>query len=455
MTSTAKALLAAIALPVSALAAWTALNVVDETLTPEAIALIESAKALPGPIDESNAVVWMAALTAPRREDPLEYGKKRLTAMLAGTGVDNRAPELRIPPEAQCRPEESRCFPIDGAQAETLLNAQEHAAEAMALAARMREAPVFVEVAGRTTSAVPVTDARGLAYAQELDFATVRLAAAAGEWEAAIATLEATAAFNRKALAAWKTLIPKLITANAVARDALLAVQLWQQYGQSLGAFQPRLVALAAPLTPADLSLAHAAARDVAGTASQIAGGGRDSLALLAGVEPDLKGRIEMIFYLPNATVNAIAARANQFGPALTGVTRDFDEARKAVPRIGSDASNPNVEWHLALRNATGKVLIDAIGANDYTEYQASMHDAQALLALARARLSAPSTATEADWAVTLGDPRWIDPYTGEKLKIAAGLSQPAIAARRRDATWLKAMLGSTQGRLVAQSQLQ
>lgn len=429
--------------------AWIGINALDEELSPEAQALVAAAAPRSGPIDATNAVVWMSALTAPQRDDPLEYAQRRLGAALGGGRIDNRAPELALPTLADCKPEESYCLPLMSDQAAAIEKALSQRARHAQLTARMRAAPVFKEVAGAATPGLPVSDARGLLYAQSLLLAYVRVAATVGDWREVVDDLEEDMAFNRRALGGFTDLTSKLVAIRAVGRNALFTAQLWQCHGEDLRAYGDRLKALAVPVSDVDLSLSRSAQRDVSGFIAVMQSQGRNSLPILAGEQsPNLLGRFEALFFQPRATANAFAARLAPQLPALTGETRAFDDARDAIKSLGVSKDRTRWYWPPSLLNPVGKFLAEAFDT-DYTTYQASAHDVQAVLTLVRARLELPAKAMPEDWAALLDDPRWVDPYTGQRLRLDQNLGQAAVVARR-GSHGIHPMLKVTNGRLVA-----
>lgn len=432
-------------------AGWIGVNAFDEELSPEALRIVEAGTSNPDALHDDNGYVWMTSLAAPPGEDGLAFAKTKLAGFQRGESVQWTSDRLQLPAPALCRPEERACFPLSVDDARATEATLTGLGDVETRIQRMRNAPVFAEVLASASVSAPFADLRGVIYAQDVAFAKVRLAAAAEDWDRAIRLLEADAAFNRSVLANVQTVVARQVAGRAVGRNALLAAQFWKAYGAAIPDYQPRLVALAADLAPSVLSMQRSVDLETASLARDLTVSGRDSLHRLAGVgasQAGIRGEFEKLFFQPNATANLIVARVHAQRPALNGVTADFDAARTAKATAQPPA---NASWHhfITVRNPVGQYLADE-AATDYSDYQASLHDIQALLRLVRARLSLPPSPSEQDWHRVLASGDVRDPYTEKVVAFDPALGQPAIAARRSPG-WPKAMITATGGRLVGE----
>lgn len=431
--------------------AWLLSNAFDADLSPDARRIVELNVASDAPADESNAYFWLTALGAPDAADPAAFARARLKAIVAGPPVASLDSRFGLDDKTvACRPEHFDCLRADADTLARLMKFIEGEAWRAQLIERMRAAPHFVEIHGVMGPEFVPGDAGHLLKAQAFTFARVRLAAAVQEWEITVSELEEDMAFQRRALAGVRTLVPKLIAAQAVLRNAKLAAALWHSHGAALEPQRDRLRNLAAPLPEADPSLVFAGELDRGAFIGLLAREGRDSFSELnAGKNPTLRSRLERLVFLPNQTANELAAQFAAQRAALNGVTRDFDAARHASQSALPSEAPAHWWQRFAIRNSVGHHM-STESSFDITPYQAALHDLQATLTLTRALLTLPPAPSREDWQAVLRSPEFSDPYTGAPLIVDEKLGQPAIAARRTEAQWAQPMFKATGGKLVA-----
>lgn len=436
------------------LAVWIGVNAFDEDLSPEAQAILALGEPTAGPLSEDNGFLWMTSLSAPAGEDPMAFARKHLEALRAGDKPPSSVSPIRLPPEASCKPEEKPCLPLSDADSQAVIAALNEAADREVRADRMRKSPLFAEVWGPAAVHAAMPDLRGVIYAQELAFARARLASRSGDWDGLLTVLEADMAFNRSVLEHTRHIVSKIVAARAIGRSALFAVQVWRNHGDQLERYQPRLAALATELSVKQLRLEPGFDLELAMIVRDLHLYGKNSMLRIGETtesEAGLRGQVEKAFFQPNATANLIVADAARQRPALTGVTRKFDDARKAIVWL---PTNKAKEWYqyIALRNPVGRFLADA-SAMDYTPYQATLHDLQALLILTRARINLSAKPHHDEWLRLMTSAGWEDPFTGTSLAVDEELGQAAIAARRTPG-WPKTMVDVTGGKLVGDQAL-
>lgn len=418
----------------AAIAAWGFLNSGDEPHSIEVQRLL--ALQLPESPTEDNAYVAMVGSSALSGQDRGKVALARLESQLrplppAGdaAGVDTGSGAAALPESLLCRPEYRRCVPVSAAEASELAVALAGLRDLEQYFERMESLPGFEEIALPVSILSPMPDFSGLVRSQDITLARGRIALAEQRYDDAIALLERDNAFARRALAGSKHVVGKRVSANVLVRNALFATQLWIVYGDDLVGYRGRLAALLAPVPDSANAMAASFDIEVRTLAHDLTRGGRNSLNLLGdantkNLQDSLATYIIPHLYRPIATANRIAELADTQRAVLQVPIEAFDDAR-----IRADVARTSFKrrpWDYIFNPIGSGLVVEAVP--DFANYQAAMHDLQALLVLARARLAVAPVPTTVDWSAALT--QFHDPYTGLALVLDPDLGQPAIRAR-------------------------
>jgi len=437
----------------AAIVAWGFLNSGDELPSLEVQRLL--ALQLPESPTEGNAYTAMVGSSAPPGQDRGQFGRARLESQLrplppAGnpSGADTTSGAATLPESLLCRPEHRRCVPVNAAEASELAVALAGLRDVEQYFERMRALPEFEEIALPVSVLSPMPDFSGLVRSQDITLARVRIALAEQRYDDAVALLERDNAFARRALAGSKHVVGKRVSANVVARNALFVTQLWIVHGDDLVGHRARLAALLAPLPDSANAMAASFDIEVRTLAHDLTRGGRNSLYLLGSadtttLQQSLATYVVPHLYRPIATANRIAELADTQRAVLKVPIEAFDDARIRAEVARTSFNRRSWDY---IFNPIGSVLV-VEAVPDFANYQAAMHDLQALLVLARARLAVAPVPTTADWSAALIQFR--DPYTGLALVLDPDLGQPAIRARSANKL-VGQMVLLTNGFLVA-----
>ncbi len=281
----------------------------DEAPTPEVQAALADA-ARPVDWSEANGFAWLAGLDAPKERRASEFGRERLVS-----GAPAAAAEARNTQDAFGQPLESAAGPgqASGPSFDALrckrnlkgVNCQAwYAARRKQLELRLQPlaaadqrysqmllAPKFEEpvLSIERAAGVPWAD---LDVAGERYLARALLAAADGQGAAAADAVLAKLAFERRALAASRSLTAKLIWANS-----LLALADLHELQPALASRSLQHAALAAPLSEAELSMAAVMPTEIL-AASSVLGQASAQRELAASAQADQRVTGWMSAYL-------------------------------------------------------------------------------------------------------------------------------------------------------------
>lgn len=438
--------LVAAAVVAIALAAFVAVNAVDEELRPEARALF-APPAMPFARDSGWALI--AGFNAPVAEDPRAYAE---TLRRAGsTRVRGRSPgrvaaeiDIRAATELLCSPESADCTRAFAQRPDSI---GELASDNAVLLARYDELLKTTQL-GDVTEALDYYGSIGyfntVLRTQVVRLSQVGAAAGTGRMDEAIAWLEADAVFYRRWLAEAGSILSKMIAVRGFTRDLLLAGQIARS-GRTLSASQwEALERMAAPLSESERGVAHVIGSESALFAGVLDHMVADPKATSEVIDaPRLMGTLVAATVRRNATLN--------FAQPLFAEWMRLD----AVP---SDALAPAIEetrartrrfveadWTWAY-NFIGK-SVAAEQAPDLAEYVYRVRDIDALAATIRCVIALRRQGIDAGaaGAFVAGSAACRDPYGGQLAWVA---DTGALSFKPRSPGQVK-RLGGTGDRVI------
>lgn len=234
----------------AAIAAFVIVNLFDQALTPEAGALF----ARPGaPFSRDSGWALMLGFNAPVGQDPRDYGEalRKIAANKRGLqrGPDPEL-EVRAANELVCSPESMDCVRAFTQRPESIadLAASDNAVllaryDELLRSTRLRDGSEALDFYGSSGYFQAIMRTQGVRLSQ------VGAAAGSGKLDAALALLEADAAFYRRWLDDAGSILSKMLAVRGLARDLLLAGQVARSGTVSSPAQWETLERIAAPLT--------------------------------------------------------------------------------------------------------------------------------------------------------------------------------------------------------------
>ncbi|KPF68230.1 hypothetical protein IP84_10875 [beta proteobacterium AAP99] len=393
----------------------------DDPPTPEVdAALAEAAR----PVDwsEANGFAWLAGLDAPKDQRANEFGRSRL---VLGEPVPVAEPrtaqdafgqplEFAVGPGQAPGPsfDALRCkrnlkgvncqawYAARRPQLELRLeppDAADQRYRQMLLAPKFEEPVLSIErAAGVPWAALDVAGERYLARAL--------LAAANGQGAAAADAALAKLAFERRAMAASRSLTAKLIWAGQ-ARNSLLALADLHELQPRLAARSAQHAALAAPLSPEELSMAAVIPTEILAASSVLGqASAQRELAAPGAATHRVTGWMSTYLIRKQATINEIARRHLAQarlceGPATTLAARGA-EVQEGFSRFSAIRT---LAWP---SNLAGDVLIEVSTVNWASLCRRGV-DTEALRRLVMLQAAKTSGAAQSD----LRDPSTDQPF--------------------------------------------
>jgi hypothetical protein len=362
---------------------WLALALIlsrfDEAPTPEVQAALADA-ARPVDWSEANGFAWLAGLDAPRDRRASEFGRERL-----GTGAPVAAAEASNEQDAFGQPLDFAAGPgqapgpsfdalrckrnLKGVNCQAWYAARRKQLELRLLPpaaadqrySQMLLAPKFEEPVLSIERAAGVPWA-ALDVAGERYLARALMRAADGQGAAAADTVLAKLAFERRALAASRSLTAKLIWAGQ-ARNSLFALADLHELQPKLAGLSLQHAALAEPLSAAELSMAAVMPTEILAASSVLGqASAQRELAASAQAAQRITGWMSAYLIRKQATINEIARRHLAQarlceGPATTLAARGAE----AQADFGTFSPIGTLAWP---RNLAGDVLIEVSTVN-------------------------------------------------------------------------------------------
>lgn len=351
----------------------------DEAPTPEVQAALADA-ARPVDWSEANGFAWLAGLDAPKERRAGEFGRERLVtgAPVAVAQARNAQDAFGQPLEFVVGPEQASGPSFDALRCKRNLkgvNCQAwYAARRKQLELRLQPlaaadqrysqmllAPKFEEpvLSIERAAGVPWAD---LDVAGERYLARALLSAADGQGAAAVDAVLAKLAFERRALAASRSLTAKLIWAGQ-ARNSLLALADLHELQPRLAALSLQHAALAAPLSAAELSMAAVMPTEIV-AASSVLGqvSAQRELTASAQAGQRVTGWMSAHLIRKQATINEIARRhLAQAGVCEGPATALAARGAEAHAGFSKFSAIRTLAWP---RNLAGDVLIEVSTVN-------------------------------------------------------------------------------------------
>ena len=345
----------------AAAAAVLVVNRFDQDLAPEAREYYASG-ATP-PLDESSGFAMIVGLAAPAGEDPRRFALAWAESVKAWARDGRRPPAasgqltVRAAPEVICRPEEFDCPAQLGGKPQTVADL---VADHAVLLQRYRElqglsgladAGIGIDFEG------PMANYGAVLQAQGVFLSDVAAKAAAGDFDRALADLEADAAFYRRWLGEGRLIVAKMVALRGLTRDLQLAMQVARRAGEATPSQRAALRRIATPLSPGQRSLRNPIRFEAAIVpllVDRALEGRKARERMLAGEGPLLAHLMGMNL-LRNATLNH-AHQHFRLWEALDAVESRDLPVRIAETRRQSDAM-ARPQWHW-LYNFGGKLLV-------------------------------------------------------------------------------------------------
>jgi len=425
-----------------AIGALVAANAVDEELRPEARALFR-----PPPAAFATDSGWalLAGFHAPAGQEPRLYAeslRKAAAARKAGPAAPRTHDELevRAADEVLCLPEANDCTRAFAQRPESIADLAADNAVLMARYDELLTSRQLADVAGPLDyyGAIPFFN---LAMrAQQVRISQIGASVSTGRVEAALAWLEADAAFFRRWLDEAGSILTKMLALRGLSRDLLVAAQVARSGRELTAAQWDALERIAAPLTPTQRGMGPVIRTEAvlyAGLMDRMLAEPRATSQVIEA--PRLMATILSVTLRPGATLN-FSYPLFAAWMALDAVPSD--ELAAAIGRIEAGARRhvaPDWTWAY---NFTGK-SVAAEASPPLTEYFYRLRDLDALAAAARCtvalRRRAVAVAAAGDFVAS--SPACRDPYEGRPL--AWDVERGELSFRARSPGQVKRFGGS------------
>lgn len=340
------------------IAAFFLCNQFDETLQPDAAALLQPPVSSVDP--QHNAYFTLIGLSASSGVDATAWGQK--IAKLTRT-----EPLVLMPlPKPVCDLDTHHCLRLARQQPDVLQQALLNQQLLQTRYLTARQFTQFEEVVGQAATD-PLPNFSAAFRAQTLRHAQIGLWVEAGNIPAVLDELAADMAFQRQCLAGAKTLIGKMVSLAALLRDYTLLADLMREH--LLTGHTVRVMALLQPLTAAERNMLPAIQHEFRVFVGALRGFRYDFVRSELGYSVHtfdaLLNPLADSLLLPNATINRLY-RLEQADEALAMATpAHFAQAYSAAQDLMMQFSESR--WD-RLYNPVGKILID-IGRADYHRY--------------------------------------------------------------------------------------
>lgn len=409
-----------LAAAIAALAVLVGINVPDQQPSAEARGLFERP---PRAFSRESGWALLAGFNAPAGQDPRAYARASAAPSPGERRVRHVQPVgsgdqlgVRAAAELLCSPESVDCVRAFSAKPQSI---DEMAADNAVLLARydelLRSSGLADVVHGLDSWDVSFTSGGTVLGVQRIRLSQAGAAAARGRLDAALAWLEADAAFYRRWLDEADTLLSKMLAARGLSRSLIAAGQ----------------VARAAPaLTAAQVEVLGRMTEPLSGQERGIARPIRAEAVLLAEMLDELIESPRATRKVTGATpfLSDVAGRTlrrnatlNFAAPLYTGWMRlDALDTIALAPEIARlrAAANSHLErdWTW-LYNYPGKALVTE-GVYDVSEYVLRLRDVDALASLLRCATTLRARAIPRESAVgfVAADPACLDPYLGRSF---------------------------------------
>jgi hypothetical protein len=413
------------------------INAIDESLSPEAQALLTAPKA-PSP-SEGNAYVHLLGIGAPEGEKPYAAGLKVIetlrqqderefrwtkdweTAANAGNANVDRSVTKA------CSTSAKSCFENVAGKAEVRAAVVNHA-PLMSRYAEIRAMPDYAEtyypmgfVLHRSASQLSI---------HQLVLATAAVHVQGGDLEAAVHELEQENAFQRKVAAHAAMLSTKVVALIHLQMQALFISDLARTQPPA-AKYLPRLEALVRPLSAAEADMTKVLTLEAASQAALLR---EDAVVRLVRMDGGDMAWLAPLFYRERETINIYAAQnALRRKVADVPATQFAAEAQNATR--AADALVPSGGLRNVI-NPVGQVRLWEMADFDVLPSVGRLHDTQGILALVATQLAlrAAGATTPAAIEQALAGPLGAvrpDPYTGKPMVYEAkdnslGFASPA-----------------------------
>jgi hypothetical protein len=435
---------------VLALVAWFGINAVDESLTPEATALLAPAQ-LPAP-NEKNGYVDLLAIGAPADANTYAVGLKMLEAYRAQeepgfkwtdewkATIKPATPVVDKQVNACAPSAKLSCLEAVAAKPELVKVVAAHEA-VLGRYRAIREKPEHVElvVLRRDFNAWAPQGRNSLHL---LSRVATTASVQSGDMEAAVRELEQENAFLRKAAAGAATMAQKQVSLAYLQANALFVSELASRRPEA-AAYLPRLQALMRPLSAEEAAMGAVLQNEWAFNAHQL--GNDVFVAYVLTLDNGWPRFLARRLYRERETMNLYAAQValgrNVAQVPATQYREAMAKAKSAVEALVPQ-SYPGM-----LVNPTGKLILTEMAGSLSLDYVGRMHDTQALLALVSTQLALRAAGASTPEAVTaaLAGPvgqAHLNPYTGKPMAYEAstgrlsfdtqGNMTPAISALKK-----------------------
>jgi hypothetical protein len=437
---------AVLVLVVVAFGALVAVNAFDESLTPEATALLEP-KTLPAP-SEKNGYVDMLAIGAPADANTYAAGLKVLEAYRAQdqpgfkwtdewkASVKPATPVVDKKLNACAPSAKTSCLEAVAANPELAKVVAAHEAVFVRYRA-IREKPEYVElVAPRLFDAwMPMAPSS----LHMLSLAAAAASVQAGDLEAAVKELEQENAFLRKAAAGAVNFGQKLVSVSYLGSNALFVAEVARR--PDAQAYLPRLQALMQPLSAQEAGVETAMRNE--GKTYAVQFGNLNFAAFASDLNGPWERWLARLFYRPRETANIWARRSALLSQAAQVPVAQYRATVENAKR--ESGAMLSLTFPGTLVNPVGKSLLELMGSTSGLEYVGRVHDTQALLALVSTQLAlrAAGAATPDAIAAALSGPAGRarpDPYTGKPMLYDAKAGTLGFEPNANTTTAIRAM---------------
>ena len=432
---------------VLAVAAFLAVCLPDEDLTPEAKALLEFRPKVSAPPEKNGYYLAMGRL-APVGEDAHAWGRRRVLALVqadkrgtAPHGAEQGAAagqELTVAP-FPCKDQTGDCLEMIRTQRKTLDAWLASHAELMARYRKLREYPAFQTdyFPTRAKSAIPSYGGSYEALATAVQIAALVVD---GKAAAALDEMAQEIALHQHMLASAPDLLQKLIAAGLLTRDFKLLSALMTDYRSAMTPQLGRVAGLARPLSAEELDTATVIRVEMGASARFMRDPADWCESLIEFTKwtgkpdtPLLYEPLRSVFYRPNATINLWAKSSE--------VTLNFAKApaidlvaRKAALEAELDAQ---IRVFNSPYNMTGRITLGRQISIYPPEYSFRIHNLNGLIRLValQAQIMAKGVrAPEIPQAIARAGKEYFDPYTEKPMQWDSAKRQ--VYFMQQIATW-------------------
>jgi hypothetical protein len=435
-----------------------AINALDESLTPEAQALLAPA---PQPaISEANGYVEFLGFDAPEGQTMREFGMKVLQAYREqdepGSSTSAKAKVAAIlggttkllDKDAHwCQPEVTDCLARSAAN-ETLHALLKKYAIVLERYRAIRDKPEYSQlyIPARSSSESPSFG--GLTFGHLVSLLDVAQKLNAGKFDAAVVELERETAFHFRAAIGARSMVDQLLAGWILSRDALFISEVLRAKREALAPYRARIAAMLEAPSPRAFSFVEAVRNE---TRMQISFARDPDWAwgerLMDRTPPTWLVFLRKFAYRPNATANRFAENYR------------FQEGLAMAPAAAFDAAAAGEKARLDLKGALGwDWIVNPAGklyahSDILPSYIAQMHDTAALLRLVSLQLAlyekgAPTAeAVAAALAGEIGK-AFANSYTGKPMDFDVKSNSLSFEPRG-DRIWIRTLKERFNGRIA------